>query len=272
MASAEQSPPEGLVNPVRPSLVVLQQDQRSLIKGEDDGRYPDAHHLRGGFPDRRAVIRWFQRASVRTFGHLGGRFPLDAQLQHGGLLSCLITGPDRQRWYDEPLSLRKARLVRERYESRVLLPACNAAYNELREVAGEYIEDGDGPAWHDLDPEGQKHVAMRPGFQRLDVEQSRALADLWGGFEHREALFDWLHTLDDASNGAIRPDLAAQVARSAEGTRRMLSGHPEPGKARRTREEFAIKVLLPAFAEGVRSMSAGELAARERSKLTPIEG
>lgn len=241
------------VKPVRPSLSVLQDDQRALIRPVDTDRYTDEYHLRIGFPHRRAAIEWYQRAIVRTFGHIADDVGIDTQLTYGPLLDWLI--PGRAGETGTP------RLGREQFEAEVLLPACNRAYNELRKVAGEYIDDDDGRAWTDLDPEGQQHVAMRPGFQRLDAMQAKALGELWGGFPNREALFNWLHGLDEPTNGAVREDIAALVNRSQLATELLLENYRPERKARFFREEFAIRLLLPAFAGGVDRMHPGELAA-----------
>jgi hypothetical protein len=167
----------------------------------------------------------------------------------------------RRRGGDHRLSATEAASYRLRFEREVLLPACNAAYNELRGGAGEYVDREDEP----VDPDAQKHVAMRPGFQEADDRQHAALTELWDGFESVATLQSWLHGLDAAANGAIERDLAAQVGRDA-----VLKGALVGGgdlAARRHRERFALLVLLPAFARGVRRMEAGELA-----MSTPSDG
>lgn len=263
MAEAEPDSDAKPTPPVRPALSVLQDDQRALIRPYDTGRSRDEHALRAGFPDRRTAIEWYQRAIVRTKGHIADAVGVEAQLTYKPLLDWLIPG----RAGDE----RVARLGRELFEAEVVLPACNRAYNDLRKVAGEYIGDQDGRAWTDLDPEGQQHVAMRPGFQRVDAMQASALRELWGGFPNREALFNWLHGLDEPTNGAVRADLAGLVNRSPRATRYLLDEAENDEKARYFRERFAIGLLLPAFVAGVDRLSPGELASRPRRELEPIQ-
>lgn len=268
---------QGQAPNVRPALPVLLEDQRALLESTDNPRYADEYHLRGGFPHRRAVIQWFQRAIIRTFGHIADDYGVAEQLTYGPLLGVLVTGPERDRWLhdhgEDTLSPGQARTGRRKYEANTLLPACHRAYNDLLDVAGEYIGEEEGtPNYRDLDPEGQRHVAMRPGFQHLDDQQHAALAQLWAGFPDEDALLSWVHGLEGPTNGAVRADLAGIFERTPTATALFLADATGAREARETKDDFAVRVLLPAFAEGVRQASAGELAARQRTKLSPIPG
>lgn len=259
-ADAQDAPTE---HPVRPALSVLQQDQRALFREDDTGRYESEYHLKSGFPDREAVIRWYQRAIVRTFGHLTDRLPASVLETDPLLLSCLIVDETERRRYlgdGDALPLWKAERVRDKFWATTLRPACRDAYRELADLAGEYIGgDDEGLDYQELDPDNQKHIAMRPGFQQLDTEQSEALDRLFDGFADRDDIQVWLHGLDQPTNGAIRGDIGELVENAGPDVQYLLEGTDEPVKAQYIRELFAIN-LLPAFAKGVKDMSSGELA------------
>jgi hypothetical protein len=122
-------------------------------------------------------------------------------------------------------------------------------------MAGEQFTESDDPGA--LETETQKYIGMRPAFQEADRLQASALRELWGGFESHESVLEWLHDLNEPSNGRIDPgairldDTALKHLLDRQGRR-----------ARRYRETVAISVLLPAFVRGVQDMSPGELAAR----------
>ena len=203
MSDAQQTPN------VRPALETLKRDQMALLTGEDDRDLPA---LRMGFESRRAAIEWYQAASVRTFGFIADEFAPINLCRDTTLLQALITSEKRERWVftDEPLSFEAAFGHRRWIETQLLGPASNRAYNQLRKMAGEYIDDEDQQLAH-YDPEEQDHVAMRPGFQQKDQQQRVALRELWVGFESEEALRDWIHYLDEPTNGAVDPDLARKI-------------------------------------------------------------
>jgi hypothetical protein len=257
--------------PARPALPKLQQDQRALIDQDTAQEVGGGFALRAGFPNRRELINWYQRAAVRTLGHIGDDWPAVDLGRDRTLLSATITSGARYTWSDDPLDPDDAREYRRRLETQVVLPACNRAYNDLRKTAGEYI-DHDQFDLGDIDPLDQDHVAMRPGFENLDRQQSHALGRLWGGFETRDGLFDWVHWLDKPSNGAVADDLASRLDRDPVATKHLLSAGVDQESARRWREHFAIVELLPAFVEGVERLEAGELAKQTTTELTAPHG
>jgi hypothetical protein len=260
-------------NAPRPALPTLQHDQRALL----DPRPSDDvdHGLRDGFPNRRTAIEWYQRATVRTFGNITDKWdPIDL-LRDRTLLTALITGTERAQYADDPLSLSEARQYRRRLERVVLLPAFNEAYNVLRKSAGEYPDD---VRQENHDPEGQEFVAMRPSFQVADRQQAAALGRLWGGFDTLDELQSWLHDLAEPANGAIEDSLPARVGRDAVALAHFL-GRVDASTAaeateqeRKYRERFAVVKLLPAFAEGITRLEAGELATHTNDGLQPGQG
>ena len=257
----------------RPALPTLQRDQRALLDPGPDDDVP--HGLRDGFPNRRAAIAWYQRATVRSLGQITETWePIDL-LRDRTLLTALITGPERTQYAADPLDLDEARQYRRRLERVVLLPAFNEAYNALRPAAGEYPDDA---LQGNRDPEGQEFVAMRPAFQVADRQQSSALRELWGGFETIEALQSWLHNLAEPTNGSLEENLPARVGRDRVALRHLLGRIEAPTEreaeeqARKYRERFAVVKLLPAFAAGIEEMEAGELATHTSDGLEPGQG
>lgn len=234
---------------VKPALLALLHDQAELLNSDTE---PD---LRGGFDSRRELIGWYQRASVRTLGHISETWKprdciADSALVNGATSSGKFTG-GRGQWYRRVL------------ESTHVQPAFSEAYEEMRDVAKEYVqrpEEGDRSSpGKDLDPSSQAYLAMRPGFQVLDKQQQRALSDLWGGFESVEAVQDWIHALNAPTNGEIDSSLASLIV-SDETAMERLVYDADADRSRRYREALAATVVLPAFVDGVRSIDADELA------------
>lgn len=238
----------------QPALATLQFDQRELI--ESGGTVE--HGLREGFPTFREAIKWRQRATIRTLGLLHELPPIDL-VRDRTLASALVVGKERETLSKDPMPLADAREYRRRLERLFVLPACNRAYDTLRKRAGEYIDDDEHSQ---IDPREQAHVAMRPSIGRKDREQAHTLAELWGGFESRESLMDWLHRLNEPTNGAISSTLPAEIGRDRNALEHMLA---DAGNhtARRFRERFATIVLLPAFVAGIRRMEGGEKVSEE---------
>ena len=265
MTTDENGPPR-----TQPALRTLQVNQRELLVGGDRVD----HGLRDGFPTLRSAIEWRQRAIARTMGNLSEKFPTADLLRDRTLATALVVGPERERLADDPLDPRVARGYRRLLERRRVRPACNSAYNRLRRQAGEYLQDSD-VAPEKVDPRQQDHVAMRPTLERKDREQAAALDRLWGGFDGEDELLDWIHDLDEPSNGAIPSGLAAQLCRD-ETARRYLLGDDLEGadieRARRWREHFAAVVILPAFVRGIRRLEGGELVEQQSSGLNAPHG
>lgn len=242
----------------QPALRTLQLDQRELLDGGDSV----PHGLRDGFPTRRDALEWYQRAITRTLGEIAEEFRPLSLVRDRTLVGALVVGDERDDLVTDPVSLDVARRYRRVLERSYVRPACNRSYNRLRKRAGEYIEDSDDSP-SEIDPESQRHVAMRPTIARKDIEQADALRTLWDGFESERELLDWTHDLDEPSNGAIEADLAARIGRDATArayfieSERASADVPEE-QARRYREHFAATKLLPAFVAGIQRLEGGE--------------
>ncbi|WP_181693288.1 hypothetical protein [Natronomonas sp. LN261] len=250
--------PSATAFPVRPALEVLQLDQRELIDVSDprlEERPTPEWDLRRGVPHRRALIEWYQRATVRTLGRFADSVPPESLLRDDVFVASLTGASEHAKQY------------RGRLEDDKLIPATTAAYDELRGGAGEYIEvfeDDSDFSPMDFDPERQANVAMRPGFSYIDRIQQSALSALWGGFEDRDALRDWLHDLSRATNGQHESELSKRVMGDANAVA-CLTNRVSDEHGRGFRERFAIKKLLPSFAAAVESMETGELAKRRKT-------
>lgn len=256
---------EGVVDRrVAPSLLKLLHDQAALIDPEKVGRGGETG-LRGGFSDRRSVIMWYQRAGVRTLGHIGKLWNPTDCVNDTTLLSALV----RFDFDDvDPMAVEEARMYRRQLEGHVVIPACNQAFRDLRKVASEYIRqpgDGEGsgrevnPGNKDLDPTRQEYVAMRPGFQTLDKQQRLALEEFWDGFDDEDDLEDWILALNSPTRGEIDGDLADITIGDAVATHHLVD-EPNTREARRYQDYFIAVMVLPAFIEGVKSIETGELA------------
>jgi hypothetical protein len=262
-------------------LEVLQLDQRELIKADDpllEDRPTPSWDLRSGFPGRRQVVQWYQRAVIRTLGRFADddHVPPRALVRDRSLLEILIVSEERRHYTsdsEQPLSLEDAKSRRRALEERHLLPATTRAYNDLRGAAGEYIEvfeDDSDRDPVDFTPETQANLAMRPAFSRLDRLQQRMLTRLWGGFDDSDALRDWLHDLNRASNGQLDPELSERTMTDPS-MLRALTGAADDIQARRTRERYAIIEILPAFVAAVESMETGELAKRRKTSAQTFQ-
>lgn len=231
----------------RVAVDVLQENQRDvLFRGAPD-RKPPLTPLTEPFEDRRALVNWWQAAAVRTFGHLPTFFPAGDILRDGRLTSALI-GEDT----DADAHTRQRILEKT-------LEATRRSYRDLEVRATEWLsENTDG---HDdyrrIDPTNQQHIAMRPAFSRLDREQAKALTRLWGGFEDRLTLSEWVHSLPSIVdfNDVLDQPLPAYLARSGH-ARRMLCADTDAGRV--YRERFAAGLLLPAMGNRAKKLRASE--------------
>lgn len=244
---------------VKPALRTLVYDQARLVTQDSVGGW-DEYALRQGFPNRREVIHWYQRAVVRTFGHIADAWEPKDCVADQTMLSAVIHRDDNRpkRMPDDA-----ARSFRQYLESVVVQPACNKAYTDIRTKAMEYVksESEDGSTWtpRDLDPSNQAAIAMRPGFQSVDEQQDAALRQLWGGFTDTNSLLDWSMALNSPTNGEIPSDFSEKIT-TDEVAMKYLVHDRDADRARAYREAFAASWLLPAFVDGVVAMDASELA------------
>lgn len=238
---------EGVVRRTTVSaLDVLQRQHRELLFDGASDRALAFRPLREGFQDRRGVVNWYQAAVVRTFGHVPEVFAPSELERDEALLDALVSSSPR------------ARFQRMQLLEQALLPACQQAYRHLRTQARERVSDGNTDrekTYQGIEPERQRHVAMRPAFSRLDATQAGALAELWGGFRNRDGLVEWLHSL--RPTGRFDPDLPRQVT-ADPAAMQYLTDQQDPDAAA-YRERLAIGVLLPGFARRARDLQGGEL-------------
>jgi hypothetical protein len=257
---AELNPGEVTDLRVKPALVTMLVDQAALL----DSEYADVDYdIRSGFPDRRSIIEWYQRACVRSLGHIDAEWPPDSCFADEVMLAALLSEDSADILETEGrLGTVTAREYRRFLESTVVQPAFNRAYRTMRDSATEYVktDEYDGDWSHkELNPETQANVAMRPGFQVLDDRQSRSLSELWGGFESTDALSEWIHALSAPANGCVPEDFSTAVTTDDVALDHLVHER-ETDAARRYREAFAATAVLPMFVEGMQAAEAQELA------------
>lgn len=214
------------------------------------------NELLSGFADRRAIVDWWQRAAVMTFGHLAEEWPPDSLLQDRALLTHLVR--------DDRISAR----ARERYHAQWVEPACNDAYNHLKTEAVERLPEDEDSAVAGIDPEQIEDPAMRPAFAALNERQQECLETLWGGFESREAVSEWLHGLNSATYGEIDRTFSRQLTQDRVAVKYLLTTREQEAAIYRVR--LAIGELLPAFATAAKRLQAGE-SAREGGEASEWE-
>lgn len=238
----------------RPSLDTLQHDQREALYSGDDSRSPPLTPLVDRFRSRRDLINWYQACNVRTFGHLTERWPPHDLVRDKELVDALCAR-------DEHEASKNQLWLHARTIEAVVLPACGTAYRHLRDKSGErtanandrYSEADDD--WSDIEPAEEHHIGMRPAYSLLDREQADALGDLWGGFDSRRNVSEWLHSLHAATYGTYGASEAGELLSDQYATEMFLADSLE---AQLFRERFASIELLPAFATAASQLQAGE--------------
>lgn len=238
----------------RPALDILQRNQRELVFDGNTDRTPELTPITAddGFKNRRGLINWYQAAQIRTFGHIAREWPPHDIVRDERLASALVGPPadDGEQW------------LRSQLVEQVVLPACRTAYRHLREKATERVNadnsTGGEDKWQQVVIDREKHVAMRPGFSRLDAAQADALDELWGGLENRDTLARWLHSLHPATYGEYGGNQAEQICTDLHAVARFTKADE---KSRVWRERYAALELLPAFGHAARQLRAGEESA-----------
>jgi hypothetical protein len=229
----------------RPALDVLDRDQDRLLYDGDPRREPPIQPLGDGFDNAFLALSWYQAAGVRTLGHVEKVIEPAAMLPMSGLLEKLLTvNEDRQSAYV------RRRLVEQ------LDDACDLAYRQFRERAGERVETADGATWKNVDPDEESNPLMRPAFKQLDQGQAAALLDLWSGFEDRESLGRWVRNLSAPTNGEKPPGLLDEIVGNPPLLEALLDQRDQEAKA--TRYRFAIAVVMPPFLSAARTLNGGE--------------
>jgi hypothetical protein len=246
---------------VRPALQKLSLDAHDLIHGSAEKDVPG---LKGGFSDRAELIQWEQQLAIRSLGEVPmflyqGIASQLASANERPIAQALIAGSG--------MNTRTAEHWRTRVRERVVLPAFDRAFRQLRTSATEYATGADEDDAHQ--PLKQRYIAMRPGLDELNKWQRSALDPVLSedGFEDGDAILDWLPIVVNATHGEeIRlPDdetiaVSEFVARVHDRDPwRELMTDPE---RQRIREVWAARFLIPTFNAGVRELlgTSGEVA------------
>ena len=228
----------------RPALDVLDRDQDRLLYDGDINRDPPIQPLTDGFDDPLQALLWYQAAGVRTLGHVKKVIEPTAMLPARSLMHLITVNDDRGSVYF------RQRLVEK------LDQACDLAYKQFRERAGERVERDDGDTWEDVDPDQESNPLMRPAFRKLDQQQAAALLDLWDGFDDRVALGRWVRNLSAPTNGE-KPQRFLDVIVSDPVMLDALLNQSDQ-EAKLTRYRFAVKFVMPAFLSAARHLTGSE--------------
>lgn len=238
---------------------------------EDDPTYPAlrnlevaqqqvAEDLREGFRTKEELFFWLHELTIVSFGYIKTEF-LEEAYKHCGMLKCLMTGEDFTISFDhinemEPWECREFRLRLEEDLNRPF----QKAYRDLRTNANEYVdpENRPDPASDDVP------IALRPSLEQLRERQARTLRDLLDGFENTEEILDWERQLNAASHGELPGRLITGLRTPEKTVEHGLLNDDDlkhaPDKPMEFRYLFACTYVLPAFNEGVRTITgaAGE--------------
>lgn len=230
----------------RPALDVLDRDQNRLLFDGEDTREPTFRPLIEGFDTYWQLLCWYQAAAVRTLGHVSKVMRPRALVPEADIPDALVRGYEPRHRY-----------VRQRLVES-LTDACDMAYRQMRNRAVERAgEDVDFEAsYQRVDTERQRNPVLRPAFRRMDQEQAGALIEFWPGFEDREALSRWVHSLRAVSNGETPPNLMDEIIHDQELLRVLLNQEDEAARLHRYR--FAVLVVLPTFLRAARTLRGGE--------------
>jgi hypothetical protein len=228
----------------RPALEVLDRDHDRLLYDGDSRRDPPIQALADGFTSYWMVLSWYQAASVRTLGHVESVLEPRHIMPESTLFDDLLRGETSTGPY-----LRQ-RLVESMDE------ACDIAFRQFRNRAKERLEDDDEGVT--IDPENERNPLMRPAFERLDTGQSKALRELWTGFDSRREVTRWLRSVTAVTNGEKPQGAVDDLARSSPLMDALLDR--ESVGAALTRYRFAVGTLLPACNAAARTLRGSESA------------
>lgn len=238
----------------RPALDVLDVQQNRLLYRTDDDSERVVPPLTAGFGTYWETLLWYQRAGVRTLGHVESVLPTEAIVPEASVFPYLYTRSDADA--DD------ARYVRQRLVE-ALDDACDLAYRQFRERANEDADDETREANR---PEEEANPLRRPAFSKLDQQQRGSLEDLWTGFETREQLGRWARELSVPTHGAKPEGFVTEIVASEPLLERMLER--ESATATLTRYRFAVTEVLPLFLEAARTLRGSERSDRASDGTT----
>lgn len=245
----ELQPPE-VAEPTRPALETLVEEQREVVQS-----------FINGFETRDAVLKWSQDALLATLGQLDSEWYLRRISSFAELSSLLVT-KQRYRWVDDPddaLALEEAKQYRLAMASQDLLPACRDALQEIRWSAGEYTHDDDADDPTTVDPDEQRHSAMRPALSEAEQRQRWVVNRALDGFDNLDDVLTWTTVAMQASYGEVDDDLAADFWN--ESPLRVMFIKRDDQESKFYRASFVASELLPPFNRTYRMLidRAGEV-------------
>lgn len=248
-------PPE-IGEPTRPALETLVEDQRDVLSS-----------FLVGFDTREDVLRWSQEALLATLGQLDAEWYKTRLLSFAELSALLVT-EERYRWVDDPedaLSLERAKQYRLALASQDLVPACRDGLQEIRWSAAEYTNDDDEDDPTLVDPEEQRHTAMRPALTEAAERQEWVVDRALEGFDDLDDVLTWTTVAMQASYGEADDDLASDFW--TELPLREMFIERDDRAAKFYRASFVATELLPPFNRTYRLLTdrSGEVVTEPES-------
>ena len=238
----------------RPALDVLDVQQNRLLYRTDESHDRVVPPLSAGFSTYWETLLWYQRAGVRTLGHVERVIQTEAIITESSLFPYLYEHSEA--------AADDARYVRQRLVE-ALDDACDLAYRQFRERANENADEEAAAA---NGPEEEANPLRRPAFSKLDQQQRGSLEDLWTGFESREELGRWARSLSVPTHGAKPEGFVTEIVGSEPLLKRMLDR--DTPTATLTRYRFAVTEVLPLFLEAARTLKGSERSDRASTDTT----
>lgn len=169
--------------------------------------------LLDGMASRRELLMWAHACAVVAVGRVPNQWFPDLVNDRWTVAACLRDQDDREQLTDSAPNEERARSVRMDIISETLSPAFQSALAELRNHAGDYVEESGGLSH----VERQRHIALRPRLSQLAEEQHTALQWPFGMGERdpltsRADVIEWADYVGYSCAGGLANDWAQRVA------------------------------------------------------------
>lgn len=238
----------------RPALDNLHTEQRELVM-----------QLYDGFGWWWEVVEWSHDAVILSAGHISRELLRS--------MACLYGEPPIQKaiLLGIGASPDESEFLRHQIATQYVVPAFRRGLKEVRFDATEY---GENPP----DATKAEHVAFRPAWEELRVEQREVLREWWSGFEDLEALTEWCQRLSRAALGEESREFVEVLGNgldliSEAAVTTSEYAEKNPTLCKRVRAGAASVRLLPWFADAVQKQArrASEQTVEKRPDLPEYE-
>jgi hypothetical protein len=241
-----------------PALLKLEDDQRRCVET-----------FREGFENEDDALEWSLELMAVSFGYISNEL-LTALHSETTIRLSMVPALKGKRNPGKKFPQEARRHVRHQIEEMRLNPAFRRAYRDLRNSANEYVDPEKRPSPSEIAKDTPREedslpVALRPSLQGLHDRQKEVLRDLLAGFDSKVEIVDWARSLTAASHGEVPQDMIDRLTTAETTLRLWFLGHPSPEEAKMVRYKYASQVVLPAFNDGIRTLTgaAGERTANE---------